>query len=78
MDNPPQPDIPEEYQTYSYSVSVDFDGRNLVVQSSGNGVSTHDFTEEEFLPGDWGDEHPDWLTDTAIGLAERYFEEIWG
>lgn len=78
MDNPPQPDIPEEYRNNSFSVSVDFDGRHLVVQSSGNAISTHDFTEDEYLPEGWGEEHPDWVRDTAIGLAERYFEEIWG
>lgn len=77
MTDHPEPDIPEEYRNNSYSVSVDFDGQNLVLQSSGNSVSTHDFSEEEYVPEGWGDEHPEWVRDIAVGLVESYFEEIW-
>lgn len=54
---------------------VSFDGRFLVVTSTEGGISTIDFTENQHgIPEDWAEDHPEWLRDTAIGLAESYFE----
>lgn len=78
MDSPESAGLGELREGTSPQVSVDFDGRFLVVQSSAAAPSVHDFSEDEFIPDDWAEQHPDWLADHAVGIAEQWFEEVWG